>query len=92
MKVFLSVDIEGITGVTSWNETNLGNQEHRLCAEQMTKETLAACEGAITMGVKEILIKDAHDSARNIDLPKFQNVQKISRLDKYARINGRGVR
>lgn len=79
MKVFLSVDIEGITGVTSWNETNLGNQEHRLCAEQMTKETLAACEGAITMGVKEILIKDAHDSARNIDFTKIPKCAKISR-------------
>jgi hypothetical protein len=37
MKVYISVDIEGITGVTSWTETELGNHEHRLAADQMTK-------------------------------------------------------
>ncbi len=28
MKVYISVDIEGITGVTDWNETELGHGEH----------------------------------------------------------------
>jgi D-amino peptidase len=79
MKVYISVDIEGITGVTSWTETELGNHEHRLAADQMTKETIAACEGAIAMGAKEILIKDAHDSARNIDFTKIPKCAKISR-------------
>jgi len=71
MKVYLSADIEGVTGVTNWNETILGNSEHVWAAEQMTKETVAACEGAIEMGVKEIVIKDAHDSGRNIDITKL---------------------
>ena len=57
MKVFLSVDIEGITGVTAWSETTLGNLDYRQSAEQMTKEAVAACEGAIAMGAifKELL-------------------------------------
>jgi D-amino peptidase len=79
MKVFISVDIEGITGVTAWSETELGNNDYIQFAEQMTKETIAACEGAIAMGAKEILIKDAHDSARNIDITKIPKCAKLSR-------------
>ncbi|WP_353096165.1 M55 family metallopeptidase [Tissierella praeacuta] len=71
MKVYISVDIEGITGVTNWNETELGHSEHIWAANQMTKETIAACEAAIEMGAKEIVVKDAHDSARNIDISKL---------------------
>lgn len=79
MKVFISVDIEGITGVTAWSETTLGNSDYNQCADQMTKETVAACEGAITMGAKEIFVKDAHDSARNIDITKLPRCVKLSR-------------
>lgn len=77
MKVYISVDIEGVTGVTSWSETNLGHHEHVWAANQMVKETIAACEGALSMGAKEIVVKDAHDSARNMD---------ISRLPKEASV------
>ena len=79
MKVFISVDIEGITGVTTWSETELGNHDYKQSAEQMTKEAVAACEGAIAMGAKEILIKDAHDSARNIDITQIPKCAKLSR-------------
>lgn len=37
MKVYISADIEGVTGVTSWNETELGDHEHAAAALQMTK-------------------------------------------------------
>ena len=29
MKVYISADIEGVTGVTSWKETILGEEEHK---------------------------------------------------------------
>ncbi|MDR7855384.1 M55 family metallopeptidase [Tissierella sp.] len=79
MKVYISVDIEGITGVTNWNETELGHSEYAWAAEQMTKETIAACEAAIEMGAKEIVIKDAHDSARNIDINRLPKESIIIR-------------
>jgi len=66
MKVYISVDIEGITNVTHWDETELHHDAHEAAARQMTAETLAACRGAIAAGATEIYIKDAHDSARNI--------------------------
>jgi D-amino peptidase len=67
MKIYISADIEGITGTTNWNETEKGKSDYNPFAEQMTKEVKAACEGAVGARVKEIVVKDAHDSARNID-------------------------
>lgn len=67
MKIFISADIEGITGVTHWDETEKTKSDHKEFAHQMTLEVKAACEGAIDAGADEIWIKDAHDTARNID-------------------------
>jgi D-amino peptidase len=73
MKVYLSVDIEGIAGITHWDEAEKSHPEYPEHQAQMTRETLAACEGAIAAGATEIWIKDAHDTGRNIlqaDLPE----------------------
>jgi D-amino peptidase len=66
MKIYISADIEGITGVTHWDETNLAKSEYEPFREQMTTEVIAACEGALQAGASEIWVKDAHDSGRNL--------------------------
>jgi D-amino peptidase len=66
MKVYISADIEGVTGVTHWDETNLEKAESQAAREQMTAETAAACQGALEAGATEIWVKDAHDTGRNI--------------------------
>lgn len=66
MKIFLSADIEGITGVTHWDETELSHAEYAAAREQMSAEVAAACEGALEAGATEIWVKDSHDSARNL--------------------------
>lgn len=84
MKVYISVDIEGITGVTNWSETILGNSDHKWAAEQMTNETIAACEAAIEMGATEIVVKDAHDSGRNIDISRLPKEVSVIRGWTYS--------
>lgn len=79
MKVFISVDMEGITGTTLWDECNLNHSSYGRHVEQMTKEVVAACEGAIAAGATEIVIKDAHNSATNIDLSQLPEIAKIIR-------------
>lgn len=72
MKLYISADIEGITGVTHWDETDLDKEASALFRQQMTAEVAAACEGAIQAGAEEIWVKDAHGTGRNIfaaDLP-----------------------
>ena len=60
MKVYISVDFEGVAGSTSWSSTNLGDLEHGPMAREMTLEAAAACRGALAAGATEIYIKDAH--------------------------------
>lgn len=79
MKVFISVDIEGITTTTNWEECSKKEQAYAKHAEQMTKETIAACEGAIAAGAKEIFVKDAHGSGRNIDISQLPENVKVIR-------------
>ena len=77
MKVYISADIEGISGSTAWASTTLGHFEHAPLAREMTLETVAACQGALEAGATEIYVKDAHDSGRNMDLSLFPREVKI---------------
>jgi len=66
LKVFISVDMEGISGVIHWDDTSRRGDDYSLFRKLMTQETNAAIEGALEAGATEILVRDAHDSARNI--------------------------
>lgn len=79
MKIFLSADIEGVTGVTHWDETDLDKAENAMSREQMTAEVVAACEGALQAGATEIWVKDAHDSARNLIASKLPHEVRLIR-------------
>ncbi len=66
MKVFISVDIEGCAGITHWDEAEKNHADYAEFREQMTREAVAAIEGAQIAGATEILVKDAHSSGRNL--------------------------
>ena len=73
MKIFISADIEGVTTITRWDESDPRNASYHIHAEQMTNEVVAVCEGAFAAGAKEIIVRDAHAQACNINptrLPK----------------------
>jgi D-amino peptidase len=66
LKVFISVDMEGITGVVNWEEVSRDGKDYDLFRRVMTDETNAAVEGALAAGAAEITVRDSHGSARNI--------------------------
>ena len=73
MRIYISADIEGIAGITAWSETIMNELDYVKQAKQMSLEVAAACKGALAAGATEIIVKDAHDTGRNInhkDLPK----------------------
>lgn len=79
MKVFISADMEGLTTTTLPDDYIPGKPDYPFHAKQMTAEVIAACEGAMKAGAKEIYIKDAHEEANNIDatlLPKCTRLIK----------------
>lgn len=79
MKVFISADIEGITGTTHWDETEKKHPDYTEFREQMTAEVTAACEGALQAGAQEIFVKDAHDSARNLIAARLPSAVTLMR-------------
>lgn len=66
LKVFISVDMEGVTGVIHWEDVSRSGKDYHLFRKLMTEETNAAIHGALAAGATEILVRDSHGSARNI--------------------------
>ena len=66
LKVFISVDMEGVAGLINWDETSQGGPDYQLFRQLMTAEANAAINGARLAGATEIVVRDAHDSAHNI--------------------------
>ena len=67
MKLFISADIEGCAGVALTDETHKKESVYQRFAEEMTEEAVAACEAAHEAGADEIVVKDGHGDASNID-------------------------
>lgn len=71
LKVFISVDMEGVTSVTnSPAEMSRTGQDYGMFRRLMTQEASAAVEGALAAGATEVVVRDAHGTARNI-LPEL---------------------
>ena len=80
MDIFLSADIEGTCGITTWSETERSiPNDYAPFRKQMTREVDAACKGALDAGAAGIFIKDAHDSARNLDVSALPRQVRILR-------------
>jgi len=92
MKVFLSADMEGTCGIVSWPETERNTPfDYTPMQKQMTREVAAACRGVLAAGAEEVLVKDAHDSARNIDpagLPRGIRMNRAWSGDLLSMMNG----
>lgn len=65
-KIFISADIEGVSGITSWDATRYGGKGYEAACRQMSLETAAACRAAIAAGY-QVVVKDGHEDAMNID-------------------------
>jgi D-amino peptidase len=66
MKVFISIDMEGISGVVSPEQCTPGNADYERARLLMTQEANAAILGARAAGASELVVSDAHDSMRNL--------------------------
>lgn len=66
MKIYISADIEGISGVVSGSQTSFSGDGYERARKLMTEEVNAAIEGAVEAGATEILVNDSHGSMTNI--------------------------
>ena len=64
--VFISVDMEGISGIVDPSQTGGDPKEYDYGRKLMAGDVNAAIDGALSAGAKEIVVSDAHGGMRNI--------------------------
>ena len=65
-KVYISVDIEGISGVVGDDQTSAGGAEYNRSRKLMAEDANAAIRGAFEGGAAEVVVNDSHGSQRNL--------------------------
>jgi len=82
MKVYISGDIEGCTGLVSWSQCGRPNGDHydyAFARKMYTHDINAAIRGARKGGATEIVIKDSHGNSKNLLIDQLEpGVQLIS--------------
>ena len=71
MKILIACDMEGITGVTNWDQVDPSHAEYPRFRRLMTGDVNAAVQGAFEAGADEILVTDGHDRGTNILLEEL---------------------
>lgn len=66
LKVYISADMEGLTGVVTPEQLGPSGFEYQRAREWMTAEVLAAIQGARDAGATEILVSDSHGNGQNL--------------------------
>jgi D-amino peptidase len=65
-KVYISVDMEGLSGVSGDDQLSPGGAEYGRSRKLMAEDTNAAVRGALEAGATDILVNDSHGGQRNL--------------------------
>jgi len=71
-KVYISVDMEGISGISGDDQLAAGGAEYGRSRKLMADDTNAAIRGARAGGATEIVVNDSHGSMRNLLLEDLE--------------------
>jgi D-amino peptidase len=66
MKLFLSTDFEGTSGIVAWEQIIEGNSEYEQGRSLLTNEVNAVISGALEAGATEFVVNDSHHYMRNL--------------------------
>jgi D-amino peptidase len=81
MKILIACDMEGISGVTSFEQVDPSSSEYQRFRRLMTGDVNAAIAGAFEAGAVEVVVTDGHWFGSNI---------LVEELDQRARLNTGG--
>ena len=71
LKIYISVDMEGITGVVSGDQLGPQGFEYSRFREFMTQEANTAIEAAFAGGATEIVVSDSHGNGESLLIEKL---------------------
>jgi len=73
MRVFLSADMEGVTGVAAPEDVVRGEPEYDRGTDLLHGDVNAAVDGAVDGGATDVLVNDSHSSMRNLDRARLDD-------------------
>jgi D-amino peptidase len=79
LKVYISVDMEGVAGVVTADQLGPSGFEYERFRHFMTNETLAAIRAANEAGASEIVVSDSHGNGENLLIEEFPKDVRIVR-------------
>jgi D-amino peptidase len=79
LKVYISVDMEGVAGVVTADQLGPSGFEYERFRHFMTNETLAAIRAAKEAGAGEIVVSDSHGNGENLLIEEFPKDVRIVR-------------
>lgn len=68
MRILISCDMEGISGIVDWDQVTPGTAEWQRGRKLMAGDVNAAVNGAFVGGAEAVTISDAHWHARSLEL------------------------
>ena len=95
MRVYISVDMEGIAGVVHESQTDptspVAAPEYARFRRLMTAEANAAIEGALTAGAGTVVVNDSHWFMRNLLVEELHQAAQIVSGDPKPRSMVQGI-
>jgi D-amino peptidase len=90
MKLLIAADMEGITGVSSWDHVSPEHPQYSRFRRLMTADINAAVQGAFMGGVDEVIISDGHGIGQNILLEELDSraLLQSGNHAPFAMVNG----
>ena len=90
MKMLIAADMEGISGVTNWNQVTQGHFEYPRFRAIMTADVNAAIRGVYKGGATEVIVTDGHGSGSNILIENLDPRAKLNsgNTSPYAMVQG----
>ena len=79
LKLYISVDMEGVAGVVTADQLGPGGFEYERFRHFMTNETLAAVRAAKESGASEIVVSDSHGNGESLLIDEFPKDVRIVR-------------
>src|SRR5574341_1130376 len=77
MRIYVSVDMEGITGVAVGKQVTPAERDYERFRKLMTADANAAVEGALAGGATEVVVSDGHGPMTNILIEELHPAARL---------------
>src|SRR5919197_2887650 len=85
LKVYISADMEGISGVASADQLGPTSFEYAQARQWMTGDVLAAIQGARDAGATEFVVSDSHGNGQSLLIDRFPSDVPITIVRSFPR-------